>query len=168
MARISPKIGDIFLVKIGENEKKYFQIIAFDSTQLSSSVIRVFKNKYHINEDPNLLDIVGNEIDFYTHCSTKLGVKLNLWQKVGNNKNVGRIDNLIFRGTSDSGRKLGEKPVKISNKWYVWKINDKDFTRVGKLEGINKNSEIGLVVSPYDVIDRMKMGKFNFYYPDFE
>ena len=42
MVRVTTKIGDIFSVNINETEKKYFQLIAFDQTQLNSDVIRAF------------------------------------------------------------------------------------------------------------------------------
>jgi hypothetical protein len=44
--RISTKIGDVFSAKIDGNTKKYFQLIAFDLTQLNSDVIRGFKKVY--------------------------------------------------------------------------------------------------------------------------
>ena len=168
MARTITKIGDIFSVNIDESNKKYFQLIAFDLTQLNSDVIRAFKKKYSINENPDLTEIIKDEVTFYTHCVTKSGLKLNLWQKVGNNMVVGRIDKIIFRGTSDYGTKVGEEPVKISNNWYVWKINDYAFTKVGKLEGENRNSFIGLVINPIGIVEMIKGNKYLINYPDFE
>jgi hypothetical protein len=167
MVRANTKIGDIFSVKIDDNHKKYFQLIAFDSTQLNSDVIRAFKTTYDINANPNLSEIIKDETEFYTHCVTKFGIKFSLWEKIGNNLDVGDIRKVLFRGSNDSGCKPGEQ-VKISTNWYVWQINDADFTRVGKLEGENRKAEIGVVVNPYDVLDRIKTGKFNFFYPGFE
>jgi len=46
------KIGDIFEVKINETEKKYFQLIAFDLTQLNSDEIVAFKKSYAVTENP--------------------------------------------------------------------------------------------------------------------
>ena len=45
------KIGDVFSAKTNENTKKYFQLIAYDLTQLNSDVIRVFKEQYPINSN---------------------------------------------------------------------------------------------------------------------
>lgn len=166
--RIITKIGDIFSVPISDTEKRYIQLIAFDLTQLNSDVVRAFKKSYSINEESKLEDIVADEILFYAHCVTKFGVKLNLWDKVGNIKNVGNIRDALFRGTSEYARKANEEPIKTSDKWYVWRINDNDFTRVGKLKGENRNAEIGLIVNPNDIVDRIRTGKYNFFYPDFE
>ncbi len=167
MTKANTKIGDVFSVKIDDSSKKYFQYIISDLTQLNSDVIRAFKKVYPINTNPDLSAIVNGEVEFYAHCVTKLGLKMNLWEKVGNIDDVGKTDHILFRGSSDSGSKSGEQ-IKISHKWYVWKINDNDFTRVGTLEGENRKAEIGLVVNPYDVIDRLKTGKYDFFYPDFE
>lgn len=167
VTRINTKIGDVFSVKINEKTKKYFQLIAYDLTQLNSDVIRAFKDEYSIDYKPNIAEIISGEVDFHAHCVTKLGLKMNLWEKVGNSKEVGDLAQILFRGSSDSGSKSGEK-LKVSNKWYVWRINDDDVTRVGKLQGENRNAELGIVVNPFDVVERMKTGKYNFFYPDFE
>lgn len=166
--RVITKIGDVFSVPINENEKRYMQLIAFDLTQLNSDVIRAFEKIYLINEHPSLDEIIRQRIFFHAHCVTKFGIKLNLWEKVGNVSNVESINNIIFRGTPEYARKKGEAPILISNQWYIWRINDEKFTKVGKLEGENRMAEIGLIVNPYDILERMKTGKYNFYYPDFE
>lgn len=117
--RVYTKIGDIFSVKIDENHKKYFQLIAYDLTQLNSDVIRAFKKEYPISITPNLSEVVGKEIDFYAHCVTKSGIKLNLWEKVGNTKEVGNTSQVLFRDTNDYGCKMDEEPIKVSNQWYI-------------------------------------------------
>lgn len=72
-----------------------------------------------------------------------------------------------FRGTNDYGVWIEDEPVRISEKWYVWKINE-PFKDVGKLEGENREGEIGVIVNPYDVVERIKTGKYSFFYPGFE
>lgn len=166
--RIRTKIGDVFSVKVTENEKKFFQLIAFDLTQLNSDVIRAFKKVYGINEQPPLSEIVNGEVEFYAHCVTKFGVKLQLWEKAGSIPDVGDIRLIIFRGTSEADRMEGDPFLEIAHEWYVWHIGDDDFKRVGELRGKNREAEIGMVMSPYDILDRIKTGKYNFYYPGFE
>ena len=166
--RIRTKIGDVFSVKVSESGIKYFQLIAFDLTQLNSDVIRAFKKVYTLDEHPTLSEIVNGEVEFYAHCVTNFGPKLSLWEKVGSIADVGDTSHILFRCSSDGARKLGEIPVQISYRWHVWHINDKRFTYVGKLEGENRKAEIGLVVNPWDIVDRIKTGKYNFWYPGFE
>ena len=86
MAKVNTKIGDVFAVKIDDKSKKYMQYIVNDLIQLNSDVIRVFKKIYKIEEAPELSEIVNNEVEFYAHCVTKLGIKLGCWEKVGNIK----------------------------------------------------------------------------------
>jgi hypothetical protein len=168
MARVNTKIGDIFSVKVSDCDKKYFQLVAFDLLQLNSDVIRAFKKEYSLNSTPNLTEIVNGEIEFYAHCITKLGVKMNVWEKVGNTDEVGDTTGVLFKDTNDYGSAVGEEPIKVSHKWYVWRINDEYFSRVGKLDGGNKEAEIGIVINPHEIVNRIKTGQYSFVYPDFE
>lgn len=168
MARANTKIGDVFWVRINDVSKKFFQLIAFDSTQLNSDVIRVFKEAYPIEDTPEISEIIKGEVDFYAHCVTKLGLKMMLWEIVGNSLNIGELSIILFRGSSDSGSISSDTQMKVSFNWYVWQIGDANFTRVGKLEGENKKAELGLVVNPYDITERIKTGKYSFFYPSFE
>lgn len=167
MTRTNTKIGDVFSVKISDTHKKYFQLIAFDLTQLNSDVIRAFKKEYPIGNEPQLMEITNGDVEFYAHCVTKFGLKMGLWEGVGNINDIGKLDQVLFRGTTDYGVRVGQDPIKVSNNWYVWHINEK-FMDVGKLEGENLKAEIGVVVTPIDIVDRMKTGKYNFIYPDYE
>ena len=168
MARVYTKIGDVFSVKMNDGSKKYFQLIAFDLTQLNSDVIRAFKKVYPANENPVLSEIVSGEVEFYAHCVTKSGVKMGCWEKIGYIKEVGSLNHILFRDTNDCGCKVGEEPIKISEKWYVWRINDENITRVGKLKDENRKAEIGVVINPHSIVRRIQTGKYDFVYPDFE
>jgi hypothetical protein len=151
-----------------EHEKKYFQLIAFDLMQLNSDVIRAFKKVYPIGENPDLSEVVNGEVEFYVHCTTASGIKMNLWEKIGKIADVGDTKAILFRNTNDCGTRIDEEPVRISNNWYVWHINDENFTRVGKLVGENRKADIGVVVTPDDIVERLKTGKYDFSYPGFE
>ncbi len=167
--RVVTKIGDIFSVEVDKKSRKYFQLIAFDLTQLNSDVIRAFKKTYPSDEHPDPLEIVNGEVEFYSHCVTKWGVKLGYWEKVGKSADVGTLDHILFRDTSDYGRAAGEEPVRVSKNWYVWHIGDEDFTSVGKLEGENRKAEIGLVINPASIVNRIRTGEYDFpFYPGFE
>jgi hypothetical protein len=169
MQRISVKKGDVFSVKIDQNNKRYFQYITNDLRQLNSDVIRCFEKTYLIGSKPDLTQIINDKIFFYAHCVVKWGIKFGHWEKVGNIKEVGNFNEIIFRDTNDYGVKKGETPIKISKNWYIWKINDLQFTTVGKLEGINRSAEIGMVINPESIVFRIKNGKYDFpFYPDFE
>lgn len=164
MKRIITRFGDIFSVKIDDHTKKYFQYVANDLTQLNSDVIRAFKKAYRVEETPVLSDVISDDIDFYAHCVTSLGIKLGFWEKVGNIADV-EIVNVFFKGTNDYGGKLGEEPIRVSSNWYVWKINE-DFIRIGKLEGIYKDSFAGLVINPKGIIELLRGNKYPINYPD--
>ena len=165
--RIVTKIGDVFSVQIGDRTNKYFQLIAYDRTQLNSDVIRAFKAPYPSNTNVDFAEVVNGEVEFYAHCVTRFGVKMGLWEKVGKFEEIGRLDQILFRDTNDYGHKQGEEPVRVSNSWYVWHVNE-GFRDVGELTGENRKAEIGVVVNPYDIVERMKTGKYSFFYPGYE
>jgi|SRR5450755_305245 len=160
------KPGDIFSIRLDGYSKKYFQYIANDPNQLNSDVIRVFKKRYTSDIVMNFEELVKEEVEFYAHCVIKWGIQLDYWEKAGKSKDVGTLD-VLFRNTNDYGAKPGEQ-MKISEKWFVWKIKESGYTRVGKLVGENQKSEIGVVIPPDSIVHRMKTGKYDFVYPDYE
>lgn len=158
------KIGDVFVVNVSNSEKKYFQYIISDITQLNSDVIRVFKKKYSLDFNPSLLEIVTNEIEFYAHCVTKLGLKSGSWNYVGNIQFLGDTNHILFRDSEDYGK---IPTTKISQKWWVWKVNNEQHY-VGKLEGENQKAEIGLVINPESIVYRMVHGVYDlWHYPSY-
>ncbi|MBT2621906.1 hypothetical protein [Chryseobacterium sp. ISL-6] len=168
LKKLKTKIGDIFSIPINEEEKRYMQLIAYDLTQLNSDVVRIFEKKYFLQEMPSNETIIGDKILTYAHCSSDFGLKMNLWVKIGNNLNVGNISSILFRDTNDYGTGPGEEPIKISNNWFVWHIDDKTFTKVGKLEEKNKDSYIGIVINPLGIVEIAKGNKYPVNYPAFE
>lgn len=155
MKRIVTKIGDIFCVDIGDNRKRYFQYIANDICQLNSSTIRVFKTNYPLDGETNMDEIVADEVDFYTHTVLKIGIQDGLWLKVGNCKNVGHFDSIIFRSYQEWFP--DDTPVG----WYIWHFGDVDSHYIGKKLGdYSSISEYGSVFPASWVVDRIKYGKW--------
>lgn len=132
------KIGDVFEVVISETEKRYMQYVVSDMNCLNSDVIRVFKRRYHKEEDnPNIEEIVTDEILFYKHCDTKHGIRLGLWKLYGNTANVGNVNEIFFRDTDDHGDI-------VSSKWYSWRVNG-EYQKIGKLDEITRKIDIGYI-----------------------
>ncbi|MEO7101164.1 MAG: hypothetical protein ABI162_17560 [Luteolibacter sp.] len=155
------KVGDVFEVDVEGNCKQYLQHIANDVTQMSSNVIRVFKSKYPPNSDFDIEAVVNDEVEFYAHCITKWGVRDGVWRKTGSSENIGSGHvSVFFRDSGD----VGNIQIKISQKWWVWKINEEQ-RFVGALEGVLRESEIGIVLQPRHIVDRMTTGTYHFVYP---
>lgn len=163
MNKINTKIGDVFVVKINKNEKKYFQLIAFDLTQLNSDVIRVFKEIYKLDDQPSLFEITEGAVDFYSHCVTKWGIKSANWEFVGNINNLGNTENILFRDSSD----YGNPDIKVSNNWWIWRIGKKQ-VNIGKLTREFQSADIGIVFDAESIVHRMKTGEYDGVYPDYE
>jgi hypothetical protein len=166
--RVVTKTGDVFAVNIDDKSTKFFQLIARDPRQLNSDVIRAFKEVYSPDELPRIEEIVAGEVQFYSHCVVAWGVKLGLWEKIGKSPNVGRVDHILFCLTSEYARTKGEAPIVRSDKWYIWRIVDDEYTRVGKLEGENKKAEFGVVFNPYSIAHRIRTGEHQYPIPSYD
>ena len=120
--RIVTRIGNVFCAEIDNECKRFFQYVANDIECLNSSVIRVFKTKYLMDYEPEVEEIVKDEVEFYAHTILKFGIVFNAWYKVGTSKNIGeRHKEALF---ADNLAELNEDP-KIH--WNVWQFNKQPF-----------------------------------------
>ncbi|OAV76272.1 hypothetical protein Barb7_00020 [Bacteroidales bacterium Barb7] len=154
------KTGDVFSVPVGDNSKRYIQYIVSDFYQLNSDVIRAFKKVYPADASPALSEIVNDEVDFYSHCATKAGIKLGFWECVGNIEDVGSFDQIFFRCTDDDGYGF------VSHGWFVWKVGDEEPKSVGKLDDKTRKAEYGEVFQSKRIVDRLKTGFYSCVHPD--
>ena len=161
MSRHRTTIGNVFAVDLGNDVQKFFQYVADDLTQLNSQVIRSFKTTHPSGAKPDLDELVRGQPEFHAHVAIQWGVKMGLWKKVGNATVAGRVD-VLFRNTDD----YGNPEIKVSEDWYVWRVND-PFIKVGRLLGKNREAEIGVVISPKQVFERITTGKYSFFYPGY-
>jgi hypothetical protein len=104
--------------------------------------------------------VLSGDVDFHAHVVILWGLKKELWKKVGNAQVPARPD-VWFRDSDDFRLRLN-----ISKNWKVWRINE-EFRYVGKLPKKYHGAEIGVVVSPDNIIHRMKDGKYRFFTPKF-
>jgi len=155
--RIVTKIGNIFCVEIGNEYKCYFQYIANDLSQLNSSVIRVFKKKYSIAENPEMESIVLGEVSFYAHTILRVGIMANAWYKVGTSKNIGDVTNIGFRDYSDVN--WVERGQTVSCKWTVWKINQ-ERRFVGKMTDEYRKYDNGWVLPYIQIVHKIETGSY--------
>jgi len=159
--RVITKIGDVFCANIDGKHKRYLQYIVSDLSQLNSDVVRIFKKKYPLETNIDLSEIIKDEVDFYSHCVTSAGVKKGLWEKVGNIREVGKIEYIIFKCKFDF------TSVEIQNDWEIWKINEESI-RVGKLNNKYKQAYLGLIFHPEDIIHKLKTGVYPGVFAKFE
>ena len=156
--RIVTKIGDVFCAEIEGQCKRFFQYFAIDSTQLNSSVIRVFKEHYPMDYIPDISEIITGEVEFYAHTVLRMGIADGIWYKVGKSLELGDYRDVFFRIDGDIDR------VERSEKWYVWKIGE-PFIYVGKLPEKYYEADDGSVMPYENLIARFKTGKYSYFFP---
>jgi hypothetical protein len=101
-------------------------------------------------------------VDFYCHATPLRGKKLGFWSKVG----FRRVDKsfvMLFRDSND----YGNPKVRVSNNWWVWEPNQ-PHRKLGRLTGEFRKAEIGVVISPNGVVNRIRTGKYGMFYPAYE
>lgn len=153
-------VGDVFAVPLEQGVLGFFQYIAHDSTQLSSHVVRAFKERKRADETVDAKEIVSDEIHFHAHVFLSVGIKLSFWSKLSLADVVGG-ENVLFRDSTD----YGKSKDKVSNNWFVWAVGG-PHDPVGPLRGSDRSAEIGIVVPPDSLVYRMKNGIYDFYYPE--
>lgn len=154
------KVGDVFEVVFDQN-KRYFQYIGNDLSQLNMDVIRVFKTSYPADENPKIEDIVNNQIDFYAQVTdVNYGIEDGLYTKFGNSSEVGKIDDIYFRKPNS----LMTSPE--CEMWYVWPMNG-ERKLISYKNVLLKKTNPGIGMPPKDVIHRMKLGYYPFVYPKY-
>lgn len=154
MKRVVIRVGNVFCADIKGKFKRYFQYIGLDYEQLNSEVIRVFKTHYPVDAAVNLEEVVKDEIDFYAHVVIRAGFLYNYWEKVGNVPFTEKAD-ALFRTTDD----FGMGPIKVSSRWYVWRMNE-PMVFVGRLNEETRKADIGFIWDPESVFERMETGYF--------
>ncbi len=161
--RIVTKIGDVFCVEFQDGTKGYFQYIANDRTQLTSSVIRVFKTHYPIDMKISMDEIVKDEVAFYMHTILRAGIADNAWYKVGKSQKLGvdQLKKVIFSQTQEClVDSLKFIPVDPLTNWFIWHINE-EINNIGVLpEYLHSIVEFGQIIHYSQIVIRMKYGYF--------
>ena len=152
--RVMTHVGDIFCIE--NNKHNYFmQFIAIDTSELNSATIRVFKRKYPLDYVFNADEVVNDEVMFYAHTCLQPGLKQGIWTKIGKSENVGDLENVLFRRTSD----WTPEHLK-SYRWWIGGIN-KDYIMVGELtEEYKRKTHMGWVVPPNDIVEKIEYGEY--------
>lgn len=163
--RITTRIGDVFCVVINNLYKSYFQYIANDSSQLNSCVIRIFKTRYPIEYIPNIKDIVVDDVICYAHTFIKIGLQMNIWDRVGNCKisydiNTEKILFGVAQETIVNMSNISVSYVNPLTNWYIWAISNSSRHYVKLPDCLINMIELGRVM-PYDeIINRIEFGYY--------
>ena len=67
---------------------------------------------------------------------------------------------MLFRGSSD----YGNSSVRVSYRWYVWRPNE-PYKAVGRLTPELAAAELGMVIPPDAVVERIRTGKYGIQHP---
>lgn len=154
-------VGDLFEIALPDQQKVFFQYVCDDASQLGSNIIGVFQKKYGIDDSPDVQDILNGAVDFWVHVVLGLGINMHLWKFYANGSPA-RLPSVRFRISSD----YGNPSVTKSANWWVWKVGEKH-QFAGNDPKLLNESEIGIVVNPKAVVERVHTGRYTFFFPTF-
>jgi len=154
-------VGDVFEVALSGQKKAFFQYACDDPSQLDSNIIRVFQDRYETDDTPDVQDILSGAVDFWAHVVLKLGTNMHLWKFYAKGS-APPLPSIHFRISSD----YGNPSVTKSDNWWVWKVGE-EHRFVGNDPKLLRVAEIGIVVNPKAVVERMHTGQYTFFFPVF-
>ncbi len=163
--RTVTRIGDIFCAEIDNEYKCYFQYVGKDSEQLGGALIRVFRKRYPLDANPDMMEIINGEIGFHTITFIQVGTKLGAWYKVGKAPILYQeyLTDIIFgdpRNMISPDGTLETYYVDPFEHWFVRTFNT-PFKDIGRLPNSLKECIEWDGVHPYSaIIERMKYGYF--------
>lgn len=166
------QLGDVFEVLLHDRRKVYLQYIGTDALQIKTHVIRVFKNRYSAESNPDIEEIVSDSVEFYAHViSVEFGIQDGTWQRIGNSKNLGDPRDAFFRDPGDSAVKresgLWGMP-EVSKTWYLWRLGDSEKVFVKQLIGKDTEADRGSAMWPAHIIERIETGRYSGFYPSYQ
>lgn len=159
--RVNLKTGDVLLIPLSETEAAIAQLVYHETNQRSvfTPLIRVIKGTFPNDEALIDLDEIDLTDQLFPPICTGVGaaVREGLYKKIGNQP----VENFTypkFISTNylDDG---------LANIWYL--SDDKSTEIIGEtLPEQYKSLEYEVVLSPFDVIDRIISGEITFPYGD--
>jgi hypothetical protein len=152
-------VGDLYRIALGDGQCGYMQYLGDDRTQLGSNVVRVFSHIAREGAELDLSQIVREPVAFVAHVALPVGVKRSVWEKIGHESAPSKVDTLFCQAND-----YGQPDMKTSSNWSIWRINE-PMLRVGRLDAEQRQAELGLVVNPYDIVSRLRTGRYEFVYP---
>lgn len=147
------------MVREAEATVGLLHYVGMDSTQLHSQVVRAYSCTHISTEVAEIARMTARPPDFSAHVALPAGVKRGVFSRVGF---VPLREPCVtwFRQANDYGNGSA-----TSSDWSVWCVG-KPMTRIKALSKEQRSYEIGLVVNPFDVIHRLKSGRYAFFYPE--
>lgn len=163
--RIVTKIGDVFCAEIDGKFKCYFQHIAIDKGCLGGATIRVFKKRYPLDYNPDIEDIVTDDVLFYADAMLRTGIKEEVWHKVGKSLKLGleELEKIWFVAKKPEYVRIDNKLIDISDEWNIWQTNG-TFATINSEElrkmAINTKMEPGGINPVVSIFECLKYGYY--------
>lgn len=146
---------------------RYFQLVDYDATQLTSDVIAVFNSSEELDfntknkKSESVDELMRGDIEFFAHTTVTAGVRRGLWRRVASGEPVDYA-NALFKDVSypENGPPETESYEADSyDEWVVWHVNGPR-KKIGSKIGDYPTAELGHIFPPEDIIYRIDHGRY--------
>jgi hypothetical protein len=134
------------------------QHLANDATQLGSAVVLVLFGKY-LQEESIAFDGVNVQDGFLAHVFIKAGELLGVWGRTEWSRPVVSEPIPVTWAICN----IEDLPLEFSTDWSVWRTNQKMRTPASEEE--LGSAELGLVISPPQIVHRIEYSAYSIRYP---
>ncbi|MGD0505461.1 MAG: hypothetical protein ABSD02_22290 [Steroidobacteraceae bacterium] len=158
MSALRRKLGDVYRISLTDGNFGFMQHVANDATQLGSAVVLVLRKTY----PPSATFAFEKELvrdGFFAHVFLKAGKILHIWEHFHWLQPVvqGPIP-VIWAICS-----VKDMQLDTSRHWKLWRTNDEMHAPSSQEE--LTNAELGLVISPPQIVQRIEHGAYLIRYP---
>ncbi len=152
------RVGDIYRIRLSDGKVGYMQHLANDSTQLSSNIVLVLRSGYLPTEKPSFEQVSMHD-GFFAHVFLNAGETLKIWERIDHSRPVAPEPlPIVWTIYSDKDQNL-----EVSKNWQVWRTNEEMRVPLSQEELVN--CELGLVVSPTQIVHRIEHFAYSLKHP---
>jgi hypothetical protein len=158
MQAMRRKLGDIYRINLTDGKCSYMQHLANDATQLGSAVVLVLFGKY-VPKESVAFDGFDVQDGFLAHVFIKAGKILGVWERSEWSQPVVSEPIPAMWATCN----IKDMQLEFSADWSVWQTNQK--MRAPASEEELASAELGLVISPPQIVHRIEYSTYSIRYP---
>lgn len=152
------KFGDVYRISLADGNFGFMQHVANDASQLGSSVVLVLRKIY----PPSATFAFEKESardGFFAHVFLKAGKTLHIWEHIHWSPPVVHEPIALTWAICN----IKDMQLDTSRDWNVWQTNEE--MRPPSSQEELTNAELGLVISPAQIVRRIERGAYSIRYP---
>ena len=152
------KLGDVYRISLADGNLGFMQHVANDATQLGSGVVLVLRKIYPPGAAFGFEKESARD-GFFAHVFLKAGKALHIWEHIHWSQPVVHEPIPVTWAICS----IKDMQLDKSRDWNLWRTNDEMHAPSSQEE--LTSAELGLVISPPQIVQRIGRGAYSIRYP---